>query len=250
MKAIIDWNQKKWEINLAKPLDLSISMQNGAANPNAFGIAAPRFEYYQFGNFELSVANGSGANCENLHINAHGNGTHTECIGHITPERVSINSCLSKYHFIGQVISLEPVRTNNGDWIISANGVEEILADNIEALLIRSLPNTAAKLLQVYSGNNPVYLDPALCALLAQRNIAHLLVDVPSVDREEDSGGMLAHKAFWQYPENPRRHASISEMVFIPDAVADGIYFLNIQITALETDASPSKPVLYQMEAV
>ncbi len=250
MKAIIDWNQKKWEINLAAPLDLSISMRSGAQNPHAFGIPSPRFDYYKVGNFELSVAKGSGANCENLHINAHGNGTHTECIGHITPERISIHACLKKYHFIAQVISLEPVRTENGDWIISAAGIAELLLEPIEALVIRTLPNSLEKLTQMYSGNNPVYLDPALCQLLAQKNIMHLLVDLPSVDREEDGGAMLAHKAFWQYPENPRTNASISEMVFVPDSIADGVYFLNIQITALETDASPSKPVLYQLQGL
>jgi hypothetical protein len=41
--------------------------------------------------------------------------------------------------------------------------------------------------------------------------------------------------------------ATITEMVFVPDAVADGIYLLNIQIASLETDASPSKPVLYPL---
>ena len=78
-----------------------------------------------------------------------------------------------------------------------------------------------------------------------ENNVQHLLLDLPSVDREEDAGQLLAHHAFWQYPAQPRREATITELIFVPDEVADGLYLLNIQITSLELDASPSKPVLY-----
>ena len=75
----------------------------------------------------------------------------------------------------------------------------------------------------------------------------HLLLDLPSVDREEDAGQLLAHHAFWQYPAQPRREATITELIFVPNEIADGLYLLNIQITSLELDASPSKPVLYAL---
>jgi hypothetical protein len=77
--------------------------------------------------------------------------------------------------------------------------------------------------------------------------VQHLLIDLPSVDREEDGGQMLAHKAFWQYPDNPRKEATITEMVFVPNEVPDDLYLLNIQIASLETDASPSKPLLFKL---
>ena len=77
--------------------------------------------------------------------------------------------------------------------------------------------------------------------------INHLLTDLPSVDREEDGGKLLAHKAFWKYPEDIRRSATITELVYVPDVVTDGLYLLNVQITSLEVDASPSKPVIYQL---
>ncbi|OYU97444.1 MAG: metal-dependent hydrolase [Bacteroidetes bacterium B1(2017)] len=250
MKAIIDWNDKKYEINFSKLHDLSIPMQSGDANPNAFHIPSPRFEPIKVGDFVGSVAQGSGANCENLMINAHGNGTHTECIGHITKERVSINQSLKHFHYVAQVISLEPIQLPNGDWAVPKDDVENRLEPNIQALIIRTLPNSSDKLTQFYSGNNPCYLLPELTALLAEKQIEHLLVDLPSVDREEDAGAMAAHKAFWCYPEKPRINATISEMVFVENSIADGIYFLNIQIASLETDASPSKPVLYGMDCI
>jgi arylformamidase len=74
-----------------------------------------------------------------------------------------------------------------------------------------------------------------------------LLLDLPSVDREEDGGNLLGHKAFWQYPENPRSACTITELIYVPSEVPDGDYLLNIQIASLELDVSPSKPVLYAL---
>jgi hypothetical protein len=82
---------------------------------------------------------------------------------------------------------------------------------------------------------------------LAENGVQHLLTDLPSVDREEDAGAMAAHKAFWQYPHSPRLQATISEMVFVPNEAKDGLYFLNLQIASFESDASPSKPILYPL---
>jgi hypothetical protein len=78
MKITTQWQQKNWEVDLGSPIDLSLALENGSNNPNAFHIPLPRFEPITVGDFVGSVAKGSGANCENLFINAHGNGTHTE----------------------------------------------------------------------------------------------------------------------------------------------------------------------------
>ncbi len=98
-----------------------------------------------------------------------------------------------------------------------------------------------------YSGTNPTYIEPALAHYLADHHIEHLLLDLPSVDREEDGGQLLAHHAFWQYPERTRRTSTITELIFVPDELKDGLYLLNLQITSLELDASPSKPILYKL---
>jgi hypothetical protein len=78
----------------------------------------------------------------------------------------------------------------------------------------------------------------------------HLLLDLPSVDREEDGGRLAAHKAFWGLPEDPRPRATITELIYAPPEVADGTYLLNIQLAAFENDASPSRPILFPMEVV
>ncbi len=248
--AKVNFADQQYEADLKQAIDISIPMHNGMQNPNAFHIPFPRFEPIQVGSFVGSVAQGSGANCENLFLNPHGNGTHTECIGHITLERVTIHESLKSFFFITQLISVQPETIENNDQIITSNSLATFIIEGIEAIIFRTIPNSTQKLTKNYSGNNPCYLNPEFTKDLAARGINHLLVDLPSVDREEDNGQMLAHKAFWNYPENPRMHATITEMVYIPDMVEDGLYLLNIQVASLQTDASPSKPLLFRLNQV
>ena len=80
--------------------------------------------------------------------------------------------------------------------------------------------------------------------------VEHLLIDLPSVDREEDEGKLLAHKAFWQYPDNIRRNATITELFYATPELKDDLYLLNLQIISLDLDVSPSKPTLYKLKLV
>jgi hypothetical protein len=81
-----------------------------------------------------------------------------------------------------------------------------------------------------------------------------LLIDLPSVDKENDEGKLLSHKAFWKVTNvnhlnsDARMHCTITELIYVPQTVADGDYFLNLQIASFENDASPSKPILYQIQ--
>jgi hypothetical protein len=77
--------------------------------------------------------------------------------------------------------------------------------------------------------------------------VEHLLIDMPSIDREMDEGKLLAHHAFWQYPENTQFHKTITEFIYVNNEIIDGTYLLNLQIASFENDASPSKPVLYKI---
>lgn len=244
MLAIIEHQQKKIKVDLTKPLDISIPLQSGAQNPNAFGIQMPIFKPFEAGNFIGSVAKGGSVNCENLFLNAHGNGTHTECVGHISAEKISINQTLKQFFALAQLVTIQPLNS-----IITMAQIKPLLRSDVQALIIRTSPNTEEKLTRNYSGNNPAYLSPDLCEMLAQLSIKHLLIDLPSVDPEEDGGTLSAHHAFWNYPTQPRLDATITEMVFVPNSIDDGLYLLNLQIASLETDASPSKPVLYQIQS-
>lgn len=244
IKTFFDYNE--YSIDLSKGIDLSIAIHpnNGV---NAFHIPEAKFEPIRVGSFVGSVAEGGSANCENLFINAHGNGTHTECVGHISKERICINDCLKKYHFYAQVISARPVEKDN-DHIIDTDCLNQLVRPaDVEALIIRSVPNSVEKRNKNYSGQNPCYLSAELCEKIRIMGYKHLLIDLPSVDREEDAGALAAHKSFWNYNAEPALDMTITELIYVPDEIEDGIYFLNLSISSLMTDASPSKPVLYKM---
>ena len=246
MQTIIEWSNKKYCVDLHSPIDISIPLFSGSNNPNAFGISAPQFEPFKAGDFIGSVSLGGSVNCENLLINAHGNGTHTECVGHISKERITINQTLKEFFSIAQLISVAPASNN----LISKEDVATLMVPGIESLIIRTLPNSDDKLTKNYSGNNPAALEPELCRYLSNMGIRHLLVDLPSVDPEVDEGLLSAHHAFWNYPANPRMNATITEMIYADNTIADGTYLLNLQIASIESDASPSKPLLYKLENV
>ena len=75
----------------------------------------------------------------------------------------------------------------------------------------------------------------------------HLLIDLPSVDKEKDHGKLLSHNAFWNTDSEIRFDATITELIFVPNTVEDGTYFLNLQMASIENDASPSRPVIYKL---
>ena len=172
-------------------------------------------------------------------------------MGHIAREVYTINQSLREFHKPARLISVYPQRQENGDRVIIREQLEEpALSTEVDSLIIRTLPNDESKLRRVYSGNNPSYLHHEAVKFLVEAGVNHLLVDLPSVDREEDEGKLLAHRAFWRYPEQVRRHATITELIYVPDELPDGLYLLNLQIASLEIDASPSKPVLYQLQRI
>ena len=236
----------------ATPLDISLPLAPGlAGQPNCFWAEPVQLDIIRVGDFVGSVALGGSTNYQRVHVTPHGNGTHTECYGHISPDpAVTLNQCLRRFLFVAQVVSVAPRTQPNGDLVVTLADVQAALPPDPlpEALVLRTLPNTSAKRTRHYSGTNPTYCEPALAHWLVAQNVQHWLLDLPSVDREEDAGQLLAHHAFWRYPEKPRCGATITELIFVPDEVADGLYLLNIQITSLEMDASPSKPVLYALK--
>lgn len=236
---------KKFSFDLKNPLD--ISSQLHTHNPQINCYYAPPFktEPVVMGNFIGDIKQGGVVNYKNVFLNPHGNGTHTECVAHISNIETSIHKTLTQFHFLAQVISTSPEKNKGGDSIILKHVFEKNIQQDIEAIIIRTNPNSDEKLSHAYSGTNPPYLDAEVAVFLREKNIKHLLIDLPSIDREEDGGKLEAHKAFFHYPEKTRLDATITELIYVPDSIADGIYLLNLQIASFEIDVSPSKPVLF-----
>jgi kynurenine formamidase len=239
--------KNKIEVNFNKPLDISIPLRSGNNNPNCYHSESPVFTPITQGDFIGSVSLAGPCNHQRIELSPHGNGTHTECYGHLSDDAtISINKCMTRYHFSARLVTIEPIEENGGDLVVSWERLRDKLGpEPPESVIIRTLPNDDNKLAKHYSGTNPAYLEVILAQQLAQMGVLHLLVDLPSIDREEDGGRLEAHHAFWEFPENPRKECTITELIYVPNKIPDGDYVLNLQIISLESDASPSKPVLY-----
>jgi len=249
MLATITVDGQVFTVDLENPIDISIPLRSGEHNPNCFYAPLPEIWPVRAGDFIGLVAEGGAVNFRNLRVNPHGNGTHTECVGHITQEVFTINQCLKKFHFPAQLVSIYPEKTVTGDRVITRSGIQNALHGKIPpAVVVRTQPNDAWKMQTNYSGANPPYFLAEAIEWLVAQGVEHLLTDLPSVDREEDGGALSAHRAFWQYPEQVRKEATITELVYVPSEIPDGEYLLNLLICSLEMDASPSKPVLYALK--
>ncbi len=247
MKATIN----NFKIDLSKPIDISLPLSNTDQNPIAWYIEKPVIEPVNLENWVGKVSEGSSTNFNNIFFNPHGHGTHTECLGHITNEFYSINQCLKHFFFMAELVSISP-EDRNGDFVITKNQIENSLNGKTpEAIIIRTLPNISEKKSKNYSHTNPPYLLEEAAIYIREIGIKHLLIDLPSVDREEDAGKLLAHKAFWNVKnttmlnEDARLDSTITELIYVNDSVSNGTYLLNLQIASFENDASPSKPILY-----
>lgn len=259
------------EVVLDAPHDLSIWMDLQGPQPNAFGLPRASSAPYEIDQWRASVESGAGFNCDLLTLAPHGNGTHTECVGHISVGHVSVYEQLHHLLMPTTLLSVPLHRLSEtqehygdacepSDLVITAGALhdafERIDADAtwMQALIVRTLPNDQGKCRAQYSGHNPAYLTTEAMEWVLKRGVEHLLVDVPSVDREEDSGHMLNHHSFWYMAQGTHEHSekslgrTITEMVWAPSSLSDGAYVLNLQVPSIMTDAVPSRPLLFDVK--
>jgi arylformamidase len=247
MNGIVDFQGEKYQIDFDKGYDISIPYSSKSDQVNCFYAPLFSSEPVKMGTFVGSVIDGGPVNYRNVKINPHGNGTHTECVGHISPGFESVNEVLKSFHFFSTLISIYPTKREDGDRVIEKRTLENFLDDiSTESLIIRTLPNADIKKTSHYSGTNPIYFSKEAMEYVVSKNIIHLLVDIPSVDREEDGGELLAHKTFWSGQR--KAYCTITELIYVPDFVPDGQYFLNLQMASMELDAVPSRPTLYELK--
>lgn len=250
MKLYVNSNEY---IDTQFPLDLSIPLSNTPKNPRAWYVDAPVFEPVRTEHYTGSVEEGGSVNFRNIFFNPHGHGTHTECLGHITQEVHSVNATLKEYWFKAKLVTIEPEKIRNSeggvDAVITANQFVALgNLEGFEALVVRTQPNMESKKSMNYSNSNPPYFDVNCAKIVTDAGIQHLLVDLPSVDRESDGGDLAFHHAFWEVPANPNFQRTITELIYVDSDIADGTYMLNLQVAPFENDAAPSRPILYQIK--
>ncbi|MBP1839149.1 cyclase family protein [Formosa algae] len=248
MIASIQTNSKKYKIDLTKPIDISIPLRGSHTNVSAWYVEPPKMEPVKDEDgFSARVSEGAAFNFNNISFNPHAHGTHTECVGYLTRDFNSVNDSLKQFFFLAEVITVA-VEKCEDDFVISKKQIQFALGNKKrKAVIIRTIPNTLEKLNKDYAHSNPPYLMEDAAIYLREKGVEHLLVDLPSLDKEKDGGELLAHHAFWNTKGSVRKQATITELIYVQNFIQDGTYFLNLQIAPFENDATPSKPMLYEV---
>lgn len=269
-RITVETGGERYHALLDRVIDIAIALDFGGAQPAHFGAARASAKTFNAGGFVGDTRQGGSCNCEEYRLTPHCVGTHTECVGHITDQRVAIHDCLEESLMTAAVISVSPVPAGNcdektdpaaetGDRLLTAASLAavSVLADGAEALVIRTQPNDRAKMHTDYTRETAPYLTLDAIAWINQKGVRHLVVDLPSIDRSNDRGRLAGHRLFWGLPPGDRDAANalhprktITELAYIPDHVTDGRYLLNLQIPAFVADAAPSRPRLFPLRRV
>jgi kynurenine formamidase len=233
-------------------LDLSMPLHDGEQQVRAWWVGPVTMEPVRDGEKVYAVKQGAPVNFRTITFNPHGHGTHTESVGHIAPDVHPVGGILKRYFFSAQLVSLLPEerRAPDGrtDSVITLEQLRNVVSERPpEALVLRTLPIDEGHAQRDWSGSNPCYLQSTACAWLRSIGVKHLLLDLPSVDREEDGGVLAAHHAFWDFPHAIDLERTITEMIHVPSDVLDGEYLLELQLPHLMNDAAPSRPILYAL---
>ncbi len=265
----IQINNQTYEIDGENPLDISIPLNFNGVQPSAYGADKAAAKPCQAGDLVGDTRSGGSCNFEEFTFISHCNGTHTECVGHLTDERISVHDCLKDSFIAATLVTIEPVSVleseetyavdlDNADKLITGFALRNALAnanrDFLQALVVRTLPNDANKTARDYMKNPPPFFSTEAVKFIAEKRIKHLLVDLPSIDRTFDEGKLSNHRIFWnvaaqsrQISKFTRLNSTITEMIFVPNSISDGCFLLNLQIPSFASDAAPSRPILFRV---
>ncbi|RMG77372.1 MAG: cyclase family protein, partial [Bacteroidetes bacterium] len=228
--------------DLSQPADISIPIQN-KKGVTAWHVPHPKIEPVVADNFIGEIAKGASVNFRNILFNPHGNGTHTECAAHITDIDQNVLDFLPKTLFIAELITVKPQPVKNDRVIFP---VSKSFNPATEALIVRTLPNTEEKLSKNYSSSNPPYFDVSFIKQINRQGIKHLLTDLPSVDKEKDDGKLICHKEFFEIHQTLLPKKTITELIYVPNHLSDGLYLLDLQVAPFINDAAPARPLIYK----
>ena len=257
--------------DLDRPLCLAVGLDFHGPQPRHFGAPTATADTLEQDGFVGDTRRGGSCNVHEVRLVPHCNGTHTECVGHIVDDRVAVHDVLLRTHHPAAVVTLAPTPAREADetyrpppdpddLMVTGAALEGALGgvpdDALAAVVIRTLPNPPEKRFSDHgAGKAAPYLSVEAVRDLTARGVRHPLVDFPSLDRTQDEGLQTAHHLFWNVAEGghalsaeTRTEKTVTEMIYVPDEVEDGLYLLDLQIAPFLSDAAPSRPLLFPLE--
>ncbi len=265
----VEINNRTYKIDGDNPIDIAIPLHFNGAQPNAYGVEKATSKACAAENLIGDTRRGGSCNFEQYQFIPHCNGTHTECVGHITHQRIAIHNSLKDSFIPASLVTIQPenafetedtysVKFGCEDKLVTKKMLENALPDTdehfLQGLIIRTLPNQDSKRTRSYTDNISPYFSLEAMHFILEKKVKHLLVDVPSIDRTFDEGKLSNHRIFWnirpgsfELNRESLVNKTITEMIFAADSVEDGNYLLNLQIAPFTSDASPSRPILFEV---
>ena len=267
MKITLTINNKNYLANLAEARSIAITLTPNGKQPSHFGAPECTSQTLEGDGFVGDTKRGGSCNVNQLTIIPHCNGTHTESIAHIIDDLIPVYSAVEQAVFPSVLVTIKPVEAYNvadayvpsfdsSNHVITREQLVESLKDfsndQLQGLVIRTEPNEEQKKSRVYDLDNyPVYLTNDAMSYIVARNVRHLLVDFPSVDKMYDDGKLSNHRLYWNVEHGSSKlneksdiRKTITEMVYVDEIIEDGVYLCNLQLPHIETDAVPSNPEL------
>lgn len=242
---------------------LSIRVRpNSPDNVKAFGLPGVEETGFRAGEFVGSIDEGGYLNCKILTIAPHGMGTHTESVRHIVSDGPPVCDVVPHKPFRIRLLTISPETLgstresyavgDDADLVITKSALQAGgLSGDVDGLVIRTTGG-ALKTGVDYTSSNPAYFTSDAMKLIGE-SVDHLLVDLPSVDRESDEGLLLNHRSFWNVGDREtllskdvKVERSITEMIYVPDHLSDGDYWCLVAVPDIDTDALPSRVLLYK----
>lgn len=255
---------REWRSRLSEPVSLARTLDFAGAHPRAFGAPAATTAPFVAGGFNGEVARGASCNCRSVTLIPHCNGTHTESVAHLTLDTLAIESIVPLQPVPAVLVTVAPVEATStgegtdpaprpGDRVVTAEAIARAWPRGWPA----DFPAPEALVLRTGdgAGSPPPYLTREAAALAAARGIRHLVLELPSVDREDDGGRLAGHREFFGLPaastalaDAKRADCTVTELALVPASCRDGAGALQLQVTPWLGDAVPSRPLWFALD--
>jgi arylformamidase len=268
MNLVFEHGGQRYCGRLAEAKSIAIDLDFDGAQPNHFAAPLAKRTPLSSGEFVGRTSSGGSCNVDVIEMVPHCNGTHTETVSHIVDEKIVIGKAVLKPVMLAVLITVKPEVAEqvsdsyrpsllDSDHVIVAADIDAASAEFVsaqpDALIVRTLPNTTDKRSRCYGDEvQPPFFSVEAIEAINRLGIQHLLVDIPSIDRMRDDGLLTNHHLFWNVAEgthqlsaDSHRKKTITEMLFVADEHADGLYGLSLQLPAFISDAAPSRPIIW-----